>query len=233
MVRGVVIQEKSARVVIASEHPQARYFLSGVIEQEGGVNIVGQAQDASKALTLVKNLIPDIAVIDCYLPHATGLDAIPMSRINGLDTAQTILREIPNIRVILLNNLDVGIFLNRSLSSDTSVAYSIESMGANIPLALQDLHHEVVPPNAIIFASVKTKQQVAIKQQVTRITDKVIFFGALALAGGWLLTLTIFLAPVGVPLALTGGVTVLLGLAGKLTASLWRKVKMKSGIKGY
>ncbi len=224
------MQRQNVRVVLASEHSQIRYFLSEVIEQEGGVDVTGQAQDASKALTLVKNLRPDVAVIDSYLPHDAGLEAIPMSRINGLDTAQAILEETPNTRVILLNNLDAGIFSGRSLSPAAAVAYSIASTGADISLVLQDLGHEVVQPNDIVFASIEVKQQAVLQQKATRISDKVIFFGALSFAGGWLITLTVFLAPVGVPIAIAGAAMAILGLLGKLTASLWRKIK--NGTKG-
>lgn len=218
------MQRQSVRVVVASEYPQVRSSLSGLIEREDGVDVVGRAQDASKALTLVKNLKPDVAVIDSYLPHAVGLVAIPLSRINGLDTAQAILEELPNIRVILLNNLDAGILPDRSLGSNAAVASFIESMGANISFAPQELGDEVVQPNAIVFASVEMKQREA-QQQVTKMTDKVIFFGALGLAGGWVLTLTIILAPVGVPIALAGAAAVLLGLAGKPVTSWWLKIK--------
>ncbi len=218
------MQRRSMRVVIASEYPQARHFLGGIIEREGGGDIVGQAQDTSRALTLVRNIRPDVAFIDCNLPHVAGLDAIPLSRVGGLDAAQTITEEIPNIRVILLNNLDTGILSDRNLSSDATIIYSTGGTGVDISFALQDLRHEVVQPNALVFASVEVKQQEAL-QQVTKTTDKVIFFGALGFAGGWLLTLTVFLAPIGAPLAVAGAVTVLLGLAGKLTASLLRKTK--------
>ncbi len=219
------MQRQNVRVVLASEHPQVRYLLSGVVEQEGGVDIVGQAQNASKALTLVRNLRPDVAVIDCYLPHAVGLDASALSRINGLDTAQAISKEIPNTRVLLLSNLNVDALPGGNLGGDNIAFFPRKKNGANIPITLQALSQETALPRAVVFADVEVKQPAALQRQVTRISDKAIFFGALALAGGWLLTLTMLLAPVGVPLALAGAATVFLGLVGKLTHFIVAKGK--------
>lgn len=224
------MQKQNVRVVLASEHPRMRHFLSEVIEQEGGVDIAGQAQDAKKALTLVKNLRPDVAVIDCYLPYDAGLEAIPMSRINGLDTAQAILAEVPSTRVLLLSNLNAETWPDSSLNADNTAFFSRKKNGANTLVTLQGLYQETSLPSAVVFADVEVKPLAAFQQQVTRVSDKVIFFGALAFAAGWLLSLTMILLPIGVPLALVGGATVLLGLVGKLVASLQRKIK--GGAKG-
>ncbi len=215
---------QNRRVVLASDSPQVRSFLSAVIEQDNGVEVVGQAQNVVRALTMVRSLRPDIAVIDCYLPHSVSLDTVPLSRINGLDAAQAICREIPSTRVILLNNLDTVISPDRDLPASTTLDYFIKSNGADVSLS-SDQFNEAMAINVPLFASVEVKPQAIVQQKATSVSDMVIFFGALGLAGGWLLTLTMLLAPVGVPLALAGGVAVVFGLAAKLITSLWRKTK--------
>ncbi len=221
------MKRQNVRVIVASEYPEVQHLLRGVAEEEGRAVTVGQAQDASTALTLARNLRPDVAIIDSCLPHVVGLDTIPLSRIGGLDIAQTISEQIPNIRVILVNNLDARILPDRSLSSDVSAIYSIESRGANIPFVLQDLSHEVVQPNALVFARVEVKQRVALRQKVTSLSDKAILFGGLGIVGGWFLTITMIFAPAGVFLGLAGALTLFLGLAGKLTLSWWRRLRRK------
>lgn len=221
------MERQNVRVIVASESPDVQYFLRGVVEEGGRAVTVGQAQDASEALTLARNLRPDVVVIDCYLPYVVGLDAIPLSQIGGLDIAQTISEEIPNIRVILLNNLDMRILPDRSLSLDIGASYSIVSRGTNIPSILQDLRHEVVPPNTLVFAKVEAKPRAPVRRKGASLYDKAIFFGGLAIAGGWLLTITMIFAPAGVPLALAGVATMLVGLAGKLTVSLRRRLIRK------
>ncbi|MDO8687295.1 MAG: hypothetical protein Q7K41_01765 [Dehalococcoidales bacterium] len=225
------MQKRGVRVVLASEYPQVRHLLSEVIEQENGVDIVGQAQDARQALTLTRNLRPDIAVIDSHLPHHAGLNNNPLSRMYGLDTAQNISEEMPNTRVVLLSNLQAGSLSEKNMIVDSITIFSREKTGVNIPITFRELYHETSPLSAPFFADIGVKEEAGL-QQKTSISDKLVFFGALGFASGWLITLTIFLAPVGVPIAILGAATAALGLLGKLTASIWRD-KTKSSAKKW
>ena len=217
------MQRQNLRVILASEYPEVRYFLKEVVEEGAGAVIVGQAGNTTKALTLARNLRPDIAIVDCHLPHAIGLDNVPLSRIGGLDTAQIISEDIPNIRVILLTNLDVEVLRENSLGPEISAFLSREITGANIPFTLQELHHEAEQLSTLVFANVEIKQQATLKQKVANISDKAILFGGLAILGGLSLMLTVILAGAGVFLASVGAVTTFLGLGAKLTASLCPK----------
>ncbi len=53
--------------MLASAYPEVRYFLREVVEEEGRALIVGQAENATKALALARNLRPDVAITDCHL----------------------------------------------------------------------------------------------------------------------------------------------------------------------
>jgi CheY-like chemotaxis protein len=210
------MQRQNVRVVLASEYPQSRYFLREIVEEEKGTIIVGQAENATKALTLARNLRPNVAIIDCYLPHVAGLDAIPLSRIGGLETAQTISQEIPNTRVILVTNLDTGYLSEHSWGPDIGAFLCRPSQGACIPFTLHELHQEAVPPGTLLFANVEVKRQGALRQKVSNMSDKAVLFGGLSILGGLSLMLTMILASAGVFLALLGAATMLLGLMGKL-----------------
>lgn len=222
----VAIQKQSVRVILASEYPQVRHLLSQVIEQEGEVDVVGQAQDANKALTLTRNLIPDVAVIDCYLPYTAGLGATPLSRINGLDIAQAISKEIPSTRVILLRNLDEYVLPEHGLASDDVVFFSREITGANIPFTIHELYHQALPPGALVFADVEVEQRLAPQHKATKLSYKTVLFAALGTLGGLLIILAVTFGG-GIFLALAGVAAMFLGLAGKLTASLWAKRKSR------
>lgn len=214
------MRKRNVRVVVASEYPRTRDFLKEVVEGEEGGVIVGQAQDANKALALTRNLRPDAVIIDCYLPHTVGLDAIPLSRMGGLDTAQAIAEEIPNTQVILLRNLDLKDLPEYSLGRDSVSSFSREKMGVNTPFKLHELFQDnTVSPNDLVFADIMVKPRVIPTQKGNTATDKVMLFGGLGVLSGWFLILTVFLAPVGIFVALAGGVTMLIGLVGRLIAS--------------
>ncbi len=218
--------EEKVRVIVASEYPERQHFLREAIEREEGVFSVGQARDSAAALSLSRHLRPDIAIIDSYLPHFIGLGTIPLSRIGGLDTAQAISEELPNVRVVLLNNLDSKGRGNHGLAGDGIISFFKETKAANIPFTLKQLHRETTSP--LVFASVEVKPRFAPGSETLGAIDKVMLFGGISLAAGWLLILTMMFAPVGVPLALVGAVTLFVGLAAKLTISLKRRKHVRN-----
>lgn len=207
------MQRQNVRVILASEYPEVRDFLKGVVEEEGGSVIVGQAENATRALTLARKLRPDITIVDCYLPYTVGLDTVPLSRIAGLDTAQTISEEIPNARVILLPNLSREVLIEHGLATDTIAFFSRDIKGVSIAFKLRELFQDVVPPEALVFADIEVKARVIPRQKSAELVEKALFFGGLGIAAGWLLIITMMFAPAGVVLAIAGAVTVLLGLA--------------------
>ena len=220
------MQRQNVRVILASEYPEVRHFLREVVEEETGAVFLGQAENATKALTLARRLRPDVAIIDCYLPHDIGLDTVSLSRIGGLDTAQTISEEIPNIRVILLNNLDTVILPDRSLNQDVAAIFSMERMATNIPFTLQDLCHEVVPSNALVFANVETKQGATIRQDV--------LFGGLGILGGLMLMVALAFAGAFAFIALErASLMLILLLAGVAIIGVgmwlfWKRARMRA-----
>lgn len=219
------MRRQNVRVLLASEYPEVRHYLSDVVEEEAGTAIVGQAENATKALTLAKNLRPDVAIIDCYLPHARGLDTVPLSRIGGLDTAQTISEQIPNIRVILLNNLDTGILADRYLDSGIAAIFPIEGMEANIPFTLQALCNEVVQPNALVFASVEAKPRASLGWKVARLSGKDVLFGSLGILGGLSLIWILILAGAEILLSYAGAAIMGLGIGLLIKRAKTKKTK--------
>jgi two-component system nitrate/nitrite response regulator NarL len=64
------------RVVIADDHPIFREGLRKLLESEPGFQVVGQAQDGEEAVKLVRQLQPDILLLDVSMPRVTGLLAL-------------------------------------------------------------------------------------------------------------------------------------------------------------
>ena len=219
------MQRQNVRVILASEHPEVRHFLREVVEEESGAVILGQAENATKALALVKHLRPDVAIIDCYLPHTMGLDTIPLSRVGGLDTAESISEEIPDTKVVLLNNLDTGILQNYGLGLDFDAVFSVERIGTNTPFTLQDLCHEKGQSNAIVFANVETKQGATIRRDM--------LFGGLGIPGGLMLMVALAFAGAFAFIALESASLMLtLLLAGVAIIGVgmwlfWKRTKMR------
>ena len=214
------MERHNVRVVLAAECPEVRHFLRDAVEGDGGAVIVGQAENASKALDLARHLRPDAAIIDCHLPHAVGLDTVPLSRTGGLDTAQAISEEIPNTKVILLNNLDWGVLPDSHSGPDVTAVLATNGIGGDAPLVLQDLCQDVVTPNALVFASVEARPVAFARENVTSLSGVQMLCGGLGILGGLTLIAALAFAEAWPVLALAGAVAVGFGIG-----RLWRMVR--------
>ncbi len=80
----------SLRVVLADDHQVLRQGVTALLVQHG-VQVVAEASDGREAVELVRQLRPDVAVLDIMMPL-----------LNGIDAAHEIARDCPETRVILL-----------------------------------------------------------------------------------------------------------------------------------
>ena len=63
------------RVILADDHAIVREGLRAVLDKMGDVEVVGEAVDGREAVDLVRQLEPDIAVMDLSMPSLNGTDA--------------------------------------------------------------------------------------------------------------------------------------------------------------
>ncbi|MBA7663508.1 Transcriptional regulatory protein LiaR [subsurface metagenome] len=54
----------SIRIVLADDHEIVRQGLRSLLEKEPDIKVVGEAEDGRKALHLVRELLPDVVVMD-------------------------------------------------------------------------------------------------------------------------------------------------------------------------
>ena len=80
------------RVLIAEEHPLYREGVVRAIRERPDLELVGEAADGRRALELIKDLDPDVAVLDVKMP---GLD--------GLQVANAVDRDGLRSRVLMLS----------------------------------------------------------------------------------------------------------------------------------
>ncbi|HEX2232729.1 MAG TPA: response regulator transcription factor [Thermoleophilaceae bacterium] len=83
------------RVLIADDHGIVRSGLRMLIERQGDMSVVAEADDGVHALELTQAERPDVAVLDVSMPRMTGLQA-----------AREIRAHSPDTRVLLLSMHD-------------------------------------------------------------------------------------------------------------------------------
>ena len=83
------------RVVLADDHALVRQGIRRFLEESGDITVVAEAEDGERALKLVAEHQPDIAILDIRMP-----------KISGVDLARRIRSEHPQIRILILTAYD-------------------------------------------------------------------------------------------------------------------------------
>jgi len=83
---------KHITVLLAEDHMIVREGLRSILEAEGDIEVVGQAQDGRQAVELAKTLLPAVIVMDIAMP-----------RLNGLEATRQILKVAPATRILILS----------------------------------------------------------------------------------------------------------------------------------
>jgi NarL family two-component system response regulator LiaR len=76
------------RVLLADDHNLVRQGISALLEKENDIEVVGQSANGQEAIDLVKNLKPEVVVMDLSMPRMDGTQAT--ERILGLKEAPAI-----------------------------------------------------------------------------------------------------------------------------------------------
>jgi DNA-binding NarL/FixJ family response regulator len=80
------------RVLLADDHNLVRAGIRSLIQQLPGIEVVAEASDGREALSLVEIHRPDVVLMD-----------IAMSELNGLEATARVVRDFPDVRVIMLS----------------------------------------------------------------------------------------------------------------------------------
>jgi two-component system, NarL family, response regulator NreC len=96
----------TTRVLLVDDHELLRAGLRSRLEQESGIEVVGESESAERAVVLARALQPDLVLLDLLLPRRNGFEAIP-----------EILRVAPDARVIVISSQTAPSSVRRALTA--------------------------------------------------------------------------------------------------------------------
>jgi two-component system LytT family response regulator len=68
------------RIIIADDERPAREFLKAVLREFEDAELIGEAENGADAVELIKQLKPDLALLDLRMPEISGLEAVRLLR---------------------------------------------------------------------------------------------------------------------------------------------------------
>jgi DNA-binding NarL/FixJ family response regulator len=69
-------REEPIRVVLADDHAEFRLGLKEMLATDGGIEVVGEAENGARAVALVGEVRPDVVVLDLVMPVMEGTEAL-------------------------------------------------------------------------------------------------------------------------------------------------------------
>lgn len=70
------MEENTIKLIIADDHSFLREGIKKTIHDEIDMKIVGEASNAAEAVSIIKEKMPDIAIMDISMPGKSGLDVL-------------------------------------------------------------------------------------------------------------------------------------------------------------
>jgi len=97
------------RVLLADDHRMLRDGLRRALEDEEGIDVVGEAADGEEAVREAARLLPDIVLMDVSMPHLDGVEATRL------------LRQVqPETQVVMLTMHADGEVMERAIQAGAS-----------------------------------------------------------------------------------------------------------------
>jgi DNA-binding NarL/FixJ family response regulator len=84
---------KKIALLLVDDHAVVRQGLRALLEAEGDMVVVGEADDGREAVVLAKKTFPDVVVMDVAMPG-----------MNGLEATRQIVRNVPSAKVLVLTS---------------------------------------------------------------------------------------------------------------------------------
>jgi two-component system, NarL family, response regulator len=92
------------RVLVVDDHPLMRTGIGAILNREADITVVGEAGNGREAVARYRELRPTVTLMDLRMPELDGIQAI-----------ETIMREFPNARIVVLTTYEGDVDIHRAL----------------------------------------------------------------------------------------------------------------------
>jgi DNA-binding NarL/FixJ family response regulator len=120
-------QQTAKRILLVDDHPVLRKGLVRLIDSKDEFAVCGEASTAAEAITLIRELKPDLVIVDIGLPGASGIEL-----------TKTIRAEFPQLPVLILSMHEEALYATRALRAGATGYIVKQDAIDNIAAALRE-----------------------------------------------------------------------------------------------
>ncbi|NQT74128.1 MAG: response regulator transcription factor [Chloroflexi bacterium] len=151
------------RIIIADDHKVVREGTRELLQKENDLEVVGEAGDGEEAVDLVKQLNPDVVIMDIAMP-----------RLNGIEATKQIKELFPRMAVLILTGYDYDQYVFALLEAGAAGYLLKDVRGQEVIEAVRAVHagesvlHPVVARKALDhFVHPESKGEISKFQALT------------------------------------------------------------------
>jgi len=96
----------SIRILLADDHKITRQGLRSLLDKQSDMVVVAEAEEGRTTVRLVRELLPDVVIMDVSMPD-----------LNGMEATRQITREFGNVKIVALSMHSDSLFVTEMLKS--------------------------------------------------------------------------------------------------------------------
>jgi DNA-binding NarL/FixJ family response regulator len=112
-------------VLLADDHALVLAGIRALVEEQGGTQIVAEANNGRDAFVLTKQLKPDLVIMD-----------ISMKELNGIEATAQIMAEVPETKVLILSMHTTEDFVRRAITAGAAGYLVKDSAPVDLKMAI-------------------------------------------------------------------------------------------------
>jgi DNA-binding NarL/FixJ family response regulator len=120
---------KKIGVLLADDHAVVRQGLRALLEAEGDILVVGEAENGRKAVAQAKKILPDVVVMDVAMPG-----------MNGVEATRQIVRNIPSAKILVLTSYGDDGYVAQLLEAGATGYLVKQTAAADLLKAIREVH---------------------------------------------------------------------------------------------
>jgi DNA-binding NarL/FixJ family response regulator len=125
---GSVLKRTTVRILIADDHEIFRRGLRSLLESHSHWQVCGEAANGREAIDRVRELRPDVVVLDVTMPE-----------VNGLEAAKEIRKQMPESKVVILSQHEPALMKQSALAAGAGAYVTKSEVSRELMVAIETI----------------------------------------------------------------------------------------------